>query len=128
MRRPVKPFSGSWNDLFSACSKNLQMLGAGAAVPIMEGILVSLHLHLRAELILREWDSFSPLAAEKNFYVKRVRLRSLALRGTGSIGSGPGSPFKRALAMKIITDERCTGYHRAGHPERPQRISRSLEK
>ena len=30
--------------------------------------------------------------------------------------------------MKIITDERCTGYHRAGHPERPQRISRTLEK
>ncbi len=30
--------------------------------------------------------------------------------------------------MNIITDERCTGYHRAGHPERPQRISRTLEK
>jgi acetoin utilization deacetylase AcuC-like enzyme len=30
--------------------------------------------------------------------------------------------------MKIITDEGCTGYHRAGHPERPQRISRTLEK
>jgi acetoin utilization deacetylase AcuC-like enzyme len=30
--------------------------------------------------------------------------------------------------MKIITDERCAGYHRAGHPERPQRISRTLEK
>ena len=30
--------------------------------------------------------------------------------------------------MKIITDERCTGYHRPGHPERPQRISRTLEK
>jgi acetoin utilization deacetylase AcuC-like enzyme len=30
--------------------------------------------------------------------------------------------------MKIITDERCTGYHRAGHPERPQRISRTAEK
>jgi acetoin utilization deacetylase AcuC-like enzyme len=30
--------------------------------------------------------------------------------------------------MNIITDERCTGYHRAGHPERPQRISRALEK
>lgn len=30
--------------------------------------------------------------------------------------------------MKIITDERCTGYHRAGHPERPQRISRTLER
>lgn len=29
--------------------------------------------------------------------------------------------------MKIITDERCTGYHSAGHPERPQRISRTLE-
>lgn len=30
--------------------------------------------------------------------------------------------------MRIITDERCAGYHRAGHPERPQRISRTLEK
>ena len=30
--------------------------------------------------------------------------------------------------MKVITDERCTGYHSAGHPERPQRVSRSLEK
>jgi acetoin utilization deacetylase AcuC-like enzyme len=29
--------------------------------------------------------------------------------------------------VKIITDERCTGYHRSGHPERPQRISSSLE-
>src|SRR5436190_6987584 len=28
--------------------------------------------------------------------------------------------------MKVITDERCTGYHRAGHPERPQRISTTL--
>jgi acetoin utilization deacetylase AcuC-like enzyme len=25
--------------------------------------------------------------------------------------------------MTIITDERCTGYHAPGHPERPQRIS-----
>ena len=30
--------------------------------------------------------------------------------------------------MKIITDERCTGYHRPGHPERPSRISSTLEK
>src|SRR5687767_1582311 len=30
--------------------------------------------------------------------------------------------------MRIITDERCTGYHSAGHPERPQRISKTLEK
>ncbi len=30
--------------------------------------------------------------------------------------------------MKIITDERCTGYHSPGHPERPQRISKTLEK
>jgi len=30
--------------------------------------------------------------------------------------------------MKIITDDRCTGYHSVGHPERPQRISRSVEK
>ncbi len=30
--------------------------------------------------------------------------------------------------MKIITDERCTGYSSAGHPERPARISKTLEK
>jgi acetoin utilization deacetylase AcuC-like enzyme len=30
--------------------------------------------------------------------------------------------------VKIITDERCTGYHAPAHPERPQRISKSLEK
>lgn len=30
--------------------------------------------------------------------------------------------------MHIITDERCTGYSSLGHPERPQRISGTLEK
>ena len=30
--------------------------------------------------------------------------------------------------MKIITDERCTGYARPGHPERPARVSRTQEK
>src|SRR6266446_6691591 len=25
--------------------------------------------------------------------------------------------------MKVITDERCTGYRMPGHPERPERIS-----
>ena len=30
--------------------------------------------------------------------------------------------------MKIITDERCTEYSSPGHPERPQRISRSAER
>lgn len=30
--------------------------------------------------------------------------------------------------MKIITDDRCTGYHSPGHPERPQRVSRTIEK
>lgn len=29
--------------------------------------------------------------------------------------------------MKIITDPRCTAYHKAGHPERPQRVERSVE-
>jgi acetoin utilization deacetylase AcuC-like enzyme len=29
--------------------------------------------------------------------------------------------------VKIITDERCVAYSRTGHPERPQRISGSLE-
>ena len=31
-------------------------------------------------------------------------------------------------AMKIITDERCTTYHSAGHPERPQRVAKTIEK
>src|ERR1044071_6092685 len=30
--------------------------------------------------------------------------------------------------MKIITDERCTGYGRPGHPERPERITMTGEK
>jgi acetoin utilization deacetylase AcuC-like enzyme len=30
--------------------------------------------------------------------------------------------------MKIITDEACAGYSRAGHPEKPFRITRTLEK
>ncbi|MBI2948858.1 MAG: histone deacetylase family protein [Verrucomicrobia bacterium] len=30
--------------------------------------------------------------------------------------------------MKIITDERCTAYSSPGHPERPARISKSLER
>jgi acetoin utilization deacetylase AcuC-like enzyme len=30
--------------------------------------------------------------------------------------------------MKIITDEACTGYSRPGHPEKPARVSRTLEK
>src|SRR5947207_15132241 len=30
--------------------------------------------------------------------------------------------------MKVITDERCTGYSSAGHPERPARVSKTLEK
>ena len=29
--------------------------------------------------------------------------------------------------MKIVTDERCTGYSREGHPERPARISNTIE-
>lgn len=30
--------------------------------------------------------------------------------------------------MKVITDERCTGYSHPGHPERPERIAASLQK
>ena len=30
--------------------------------------------------------------------------------------------------MKVITDERCTEYSSPGHPERPQRISKTLER
>src|SRR5207249_8110905 len=30
--------------------------------------------------------------------------------------------------MKIITDERCTGYGHPGHPERPERITMTVEK
>jgi len=30
--------------------------------------------------------------------------------------------------VKIITDERCIGYHSPGHPERPARISSTLDK
>lgn len=30
--------------------------------------------------------------------------------------------------MKVITDERCTGYSRLGHPERPARIAKTVER
>src|SRR5882724_11127230 len=30
--------------------------------------------------------------------------------------------------MKVISDERCTGYRQPGHPERPERISATLKK
>jgi acetoin utilization deacetylase AcuC-like enzyme len=30
--------------------------------------------------------------------------------------------------MKIVTDERCTGYSSVGHPERPARVARTLER
>src|SRR5437868_13684417 len=30
--------------------------------------------------------------------------------------------------MKIINDESCTSYHKRGHPERPQRIIKTVEK
>src|SRR5438045_7302680 len=30
--------------------------------------------------------------------------------------------------MKIITDSRCTGYSSPGHPQTPQRISRTIER
>lgn len=32
------------------------------------------------------------------------------------------------LPVKIITDARCTGYHHPGHPERPARITSTVEK
>jgi len=30
--------------------------------------------------------------------------------------------------MIVITDERCTAYHQPGHPERPARVARTVEK
>ena len=32
------------------------------------------------------------------------------------------------MPLHLITDERCVNYHAPGHPERPQRITRTLEK
>ena len=32
------------------------------------------------------------------------------------------------MPLHIINDDRCVNYHAPGHPERPQRISRTLEK
>jgi acetoin utilization deacetylase AcuC-like enzyme len=47
---------------------------------------------------------------------------------TGKIRVHPGSFVVQFRPVKIITDERCTGYRRPGHPERPARISSTLEK
>jgi len=30
--------------------------------------------------------------------------------------------------MKVITDERCTGYRQMGHPERAERISSTVQR
>jgi len=38
-----------------------------------------------------------------------------------------GEVFKEA-AMKVITDEHCTGYSHEGHPERPERVRGILER
>jgi acetoin utilization deacetylase AcuC-like enzyme len=34
----------------------------------------------------------------------------------------------QSAAVKLITDERCTSYSKPGHPERPERITKTLEK
>jgi acetoin utilization deacetylase AcuC-like enzyme len=47
------------------------------------------------------------------------------------IASGNGKPCARDKSfsqMKIITDDRCTSYGQTGHPERPERISRTTQK
>ena len=40
----------------------------------------------------------------------------------------PAVGGRRYSRMKIITDEACAGYSRAGHPEKPARITRTLDK
>lgn len=32
------------------------------------------------------------------------------------------------MKIQIVTDERCTAYRRAGHPEKPQRVARTIER
>ena len=32
------------------------------------------------------------------------------------------------MPLHLITDERCVNYHSPGHPERPQRITRTLDR
>ena len=39
----------------------------------------------------------------------------------------PRLPYPQSMPLHLITDERCVNYHLAGHPERPQRITRTLE-
>src|SRR5436309_11172589 len=48
----------------------------------------------------------------------------------GAPAQSPGAAGSRrpVCRMKIITDEQCTGYSHPGHPEKPFRISRTLEK
>src|SRR4051812_15683963 len=43
-------------------------------------------------------------------------------------GYAASEPISSISIMKIITDEACTGYSRPGHPEKPARITRTLEK
>jgi len=46
----------------------------------------------------------------------------------GPVANPPDLPYPKTMPLHLITDERCVDYHMAGHPERPQRISRTLEK
>lgn len=41
---------------------------------------------------------------------------------------GNGDRHGTIGAVKIITDERCAGYAQPGHPEKPERITRTLER
>src|SRR5215212_3551115 len=61
-------------------------------------------------------------APEIIYVLHKVKNGQHARRGgqTGGITKLP--------RMTIVTDERCTGYFSAGHPERPARISGTLEK
>lgn len=44
------------------------------------------------------------------------------------VANPPRLPYPLPMPLHLITDERCVNYHSAGHPERPQRITRTLEK
>ncbi len=52
--------------------------------------------------------------------------------GTGgeaaSARPAPATDARRPQGVTIVTDPRCAGYHHAGHPEHPARVTRTVER
>src|SRR5437763_8821292 len=66
----------------------------------------------------------APASKRFNMPSWKIPAKSPSIRESGL----NRKPHLEGRAMKIITDEHCTDYSQPGHPERPERISRTLQK